>query len=176
MTETTGYLSNHPKSHLKLWSKQLWLRPRVTDRPFSEAGNFSKPSYPVCSLPLQVPPKLENWPMAHSSHSWALTNNLHALLQKCLCARVYCCTSHKSKDMEPEQMSIHRRMDDANVVYLYTERSSSSLQTKLWAVFRKMDRPGKYNITQGAPKHVLCHIPVTAGNVFMRMCKRNRYI
>ena len=47
MTETTSYLGNHPKSHLQHWSNQLWLRPRVTDRPFSEAGNFSKPSYPV---------------------------------------------------------------------------------------------------------------------------------
>ena len=47
MTETTGYLGNHPISHLQCWSNQLWLRPRVTDRPFSEAGNFSKPSYPV---------------------------------------------------------------------------------------------------------------------------------
>ena len=47
MTETTGYLGNHPKSHLQCWSNQLWLRPRVTDRPFSDAGNFSEPSYPV---------------------------------------------------------------------------------------------------------------------------------
>ena len=47
MTETTGYLGNHPKSHLQPWSNQLRLRPSVTDRPFSEAGQFSNPSYPI---------------------------------------------------------------------------------------------------------------------------------
>ena len=47
MTETTGYLGNHPNSHLQHWSNQLWLKPTVTDRSFSEAGNFSKSSYPV---------------------------------------------------------------------------------------------------------------------------------
>ena len=47
MTETSCYLGNHPKSHLQCWSKQLWPRPRVTDRPFSEAGRFYKPSYPI---------------------------------------------------------------------------------------------------------------------------------
>ena len=40
MTETTDYLCNHPKSHLQLWSNQLWLRPRVIDRPFSETRKF----------------------------------------------------------------------------------------------------------------------------------------
>ena len=44
MTDNWG---NHPKSHLQHWGNQLWLRPRVSDRPFSEAGNFSKPSYSV---------------------------------------------------------------------------------------------------------------------------------
>ena len=48
MTETISYLSNHPKSRLQHWrSNQLWLRPSITDRPFSEAGHFSEPSYPV---------------------------------------------------------------------------------------------------------------------------------
>ena len=42
MTETIGYLSNHPKSHLQHRINQLWLRPRVNDRPFLEAGKFSK--------------------------------------------------------------------------------------------------------------------------------------
>ena len=42
MTQTAGYLDNHPKSHLQCWSNQIWLRPRVTDEPFSEAGKFSK--------------------------------------------------------------------------------------------------------------------------------------
>ena len=31
MTETTGYLGTHTKSHLQCWGNQLWLRPRVTD-------------------------------------------------------------------------------------------------------------------------------------------------
>ena len=47
MTETTNYLGNHPKIHLQLSGTQLRLRPRVPDRPFSEAGKFEKPSYPV---------------------------------------------------------------------------------------------------------------------------------
>ena len=50
MTVSTGYLGNHPKSHLQHWSNQLWLRLRVTDRPFSEAGSFSKPFYPVLAI------------------------------------------------------------------------------------------------------------------------------
>ena len=29
------------------WKRQLWLRPDVTDIPFSKARNFSKLSYPV---------------------------------------------------------------------------------------------------------------------------------
>ena len=47
MTETSCYLGNHPKSHLECWSKQPWSRPRVMERPFSEAGRFYKPSYPI---------------------------------------------------------------------------------------------------------------------------------
>ena len=50
MTETTGYLGNHPKSHLQHWSNQFWLRPRVTDRSFSEAEKFSKLSNPVLAI------------------------------------------------------------------------------------------------------------------------------
>ena len=48
MTETTGSLSNHPKSHLQHWSNQLWLTlTRVTDRPFLEARKSFKLSYSV---------------------------------------------------------------------------------------------------------------------------------
>ena len=45
MTEMAGYLGNHLKSHFQCWSNQLWLRPSVTDRPFSEARKFSKSTY-----------------------------------------------------------------------------------------------------------------------------------
>ena len=45
MTEITGYISNHPKSYVQFWGNQLLLRPRITDRPFSETGKFSKLSY-----------------------------------------------------------------------------------------------------------------------------------
>ena len=45
MTETTGYLGNHPKSHLQRWGNQCWLKTRVTDRPLSDTGKFKKPFY-----------------------------------------------------------------------------------------------------------------------------------
>ena len=49
MTEITGCLSNHPKSHLQCWSNQLWLRPRVTYRPFSEAEKIFRTVSPYLS-------------------------------------------------------------------------------------------------------------------------------
>ena len=46
MTKTTGYLGNHPKSHWPCWNNQLWLRSRVNNRPFSEAGKNFKTVLP----------------------------------------------------------------------------------------------------------------------------------
>ena len=50
MTETTDYLGSHPKSYLQCWSNQLWIKPRVTDKPYLEAGKLSKLYYPVLAM------------------------------------------------------------------------------------------------------------------------------
>ena len=88
MTKTTGYLGNHPKSHWPCWNNQLWLRSRVNNRPFSEAGKIFKTVlpclvkvwqtfflYPAC--PSQIPCILsvvEAWAVPCPKASFAKKN------------------------------------------------------------------------------------------------------
>ena len=147
--KTTSYLSNHPKSHLQCWSNQLWLRSRVTDRPFSEAGKFFKtvlpclgkvwqsfslcPAYPVqipCTLSVveawAVPCWKANCAKKKTNSKWSVFSAQHSIRNRLVLSEAT--MSHVNRTLSYLNAMFHKSLKWLKITYLCRIQSSMYLK------------------------------------------------